>query len=257
MTPANGVADGEDAPDALRPARDYFMDGVRTGLGGPSLFLGLTFLGIGGLANQAGVSLGLVLASTVLMWAGPAQVIFLGALINGLPLPAIALSVSLSSIRLLPMCVSLLPYLRPKKPSMAVSLYTSHFIAVTAWVESIRRLPDMPVHGRLPFFMGLSHVLFFGALVACAIGYVLAGALPAAMAAGLLFVTPVYFTIALIRNARDAIDWCSLGFGFALAPLTPLVFGAGFDLLAIGLIGGTGAWLVQRLRKARRGGGPA
>jgi len=237
------------ADASQRSARAYFLDGVKIAAGGPTLFLGLTYLGIGALAFQANVSLGLVLASTVLMWAGPAQVILLAALINGLALPAIALSICLSSVRLMPMCVSLLPLLRPRKPSIATSLYTSHFIAVTAWVETIRRLPEMPVHGRLPLFMGIAHTLFAGAMIACAVGYLLAGALPLALAAGLLFVTPVYFTIALLRNARDAIDWLALGFGFALAPIVPMIFAAGFDLLALGLVGGTAAWLVQRYQR--------
>ena len=225
------------------------MDGVRVGLGGPTLFLGLTYLGIGSLAWQANVSLGLVLMSTVLMWAGPAQVIFLAALINGLALPAIALSITLSSVRLLPMCVSLLPFLRGANGSRWHTLYMSHFIAVTAWVESIRRLPDMPLHGRVPYFLGLSHTLFFGALIACAVGYFLAGLLAPAMAAGLLFVTPVYFTIALVRNARNTIDWFALGFGFALAPIVPHFVGAGFDLLVLGVTGGTAAWWLQRWRR--------
>jgi predicted branched-subunit amino acid permease len=214
--------------------------------------MALTFLGIGSLAREAGVSLGFALASTVLIWAGPAQVIFFGALINGLSLPAIALSVSLSSVRLLPMCVSMLPYLRGQ--SRLATLYSVHLTAVTGWAESIHRFPHMAPKMRLPWFMGLTHGLYLSAFVATAVGYVLSGELPRELAAGLLFVTPIYFVAALVRNVREPVDWMALVFGFALAPVAKAMIGAGFDLLFVGLVGGTAAWGAQRLLKARRAG---
>ncbi len=222
---------------------------------GPMLFLGLTFLGIGGLGQQAGMPLGVVVLSTVLIWAGPAQVIFIGSVMNGLSLPAIALSISLSSVRLLPMCVSLLPWLRGKTPSLPLQFFCAHHIAVTAWVESIRRLPEMPVHNRVPWFIGFTHTLFAGAITATIAGYMLASALPDELAAGLLFVTPVYFTLALIRNSRDAIDWSALALGFLLAPVARAFLGPGLDLLFVGLIGGTIAWAFKRMLSQRAGTG--
>jgi predicted branched-subunit amino acid permease len=213
--------------------------------------MALTFLGIGSLAFEAGVSLGFALASTFLIWAGPAQVIFFGAVIQGLSLPAIALSVSLSSVRLLPMCVSLLPLLRRPNQTLPLSVYTAHHIAVTGWVESIRRLPDMPQPARLPWFLGLVHGLYFSAAIATVAGYWLAASVPRELAAGLLFVTPIYFIAALVRNVREPIDGLALLFGFALTPLLKPLVGAGFDLLAVGLIGGTAAWLAQRWLRAR------
>lgn len=221
----------------------------------PMFVMALTFLGIGSLAREAGVSLGVALASTFLVWAGPAQVIFFGALTQGLALPAIALSVSLSSVRLLPMCVSLLPLLRRPGQSVGFSLYTAHHIAVTGWVESIRRLPTMPEPARLPWFLGLVHGLYFAASIATVAGYVLAGAVPREIAAGLLFVTPIYFIAALVRNVREPIDWLALAFGFALTPLLKPLIGSGFDLLAVGLVGGTAAWAAQRWLNARKAGG--
>jgi predicted branched-subunit amino acid permease len=236
--------------------RTPFLAGASTAARGPMLFLGLTFLGIGGLGQQAGIGLGPVLLTTVLIWAGPAQVIFIGSIMNGLSLPAIALSISLSSVRLLPMCVSLLPWLRPKKPALWKSAFLVHQIAVTAWVESIRRLPDMPAQARLPWFLGFSQTIFAGAFAATIIGYGLAVSLPRELAAALLFVTPVYFTLALVRNARDTIDWSALAFGFALTPVARIFLGPGFDLLFIGLVGGTAAWMLKRALRARSGGAP-
>lgn len=216
----------------------------------PILVMAFTFLGIGGLAREAGVPLGVALLSTLTIWAGPAQVIYFGALINGVALPAIALSISLSSIRLLPMCVSLLPVLRASTQSRPTLFYAMHQVAVTVWAESIRAIRQIPPHGRMPWFMGLAHSLVLAALIATWIGYALATALPHAFAAGLLFITPIYFTSTLARNAREPIDWIALASGFALAPLLKGVVGAGLDLMIIGLVGGTCAWLWQkRVRK--------
>lgn len=217
----------------------------------PMFVMALTFLGIGSLAREAGVSLGVALTGTLLIWAGPAQVIFLGAVLGGVPLMAIALSVSLSSVRLLPMCVSLLPLLRGPKTSLLTTLYTTHQIAVTGWAESIRRLPDMTPQARLPWFMGLVHGLYLSATLATVAGYLLSANLPRELAAGLLFVTPIYFIAALVRNVREPADWLALAFGLVLTPaLKPLV-GAGFDLLLVGLVGGTLAWAIQRGLKRR------
>lgn len=213
--------------------------------------MALTFLGIGSLAREAGVSLGVALTGTLLIWAGPAQVIFLGAILGGVPLMAIALSVSLSSVRLLPMCVSLLPFLRGPNTSMATSLYTAHLIAVTGWAESIRRLPNMAPEARLPWFMGLVHGLVLSAALATIAGYMLSANLPRELAAGLLFVTPIYFIAALVRNVREPVDWMALAFGLALTPMLKPLVGAGLDLLLVGLVGGTAAFAIQRAIRRR------
>ncbi len=243
--------------DTPRPISswEWFGRGFRHAARLPMFVMALTFLGIGSLAYEANVSLGFALASTFLIWAGPAQVIFFGAVIQGLPLPAIALSVSLSSVRLLPMCVSLMPWLRRRDQGLGVALYTAHLIAVTGWVESIRRLPDMPEASRLPWFLGLVHGLVFAAAISTVAGYWLAAEVPREIAAGLLFVTPIYFTAALLRNVREPVDGMALAFGFALSPLLKPFVTAGFDLLAVGLIGGTAAFLGQRWLNARRAGG--
>jgi len=208
----------------------WAKEGARQALTGPAWAVGLALIGIGGLAQDVGHSWALAALSTFLVWAGPAQVIFFGV----------------------PMCVSLLPLLRRPGQGAAMSLYTVHHIAVTGWVESIRRLPGMPQHARLPWFLGLVHGLYFAASIATVAGFVLSGTVPREIAAGLLFVTPIYFIAALVRNSREPIDWLALALGFALTPLLKPLIGAGFDLLAVGLVGGTAAWAAQRWLNARK-----
>ena len=71
-----------------------------------------TYIGIGALAYDFGFSLPWVLLSTLLVWAGPAQVILISALGGGAALIEVAIAVGLSGVRLLPMVVALLPVLR-------------------------------------------------------------------------------------------------------------------------------------------------
>jgi predicted branched-subunit amino acid permease len=71
-----------------------------------------TYVGIGALAHDFGFSLGWVILSTVLVWAGPAQVIIISALGAGATPLEVTLAVGLSSVRFLPMVMSLLPLIR-------------------------------------------------------------------------------------------------------------------------------------------------
>src|SRR5262245_34366709 len=70
-----------------------------------------TYIGIGALAYDFNFSLGWVTASTLLVWAGPAQVILISTLGGGAQLIEVAIAVGLSGLRLLPMVVTLMPLL--------------------------------------------------------------------------------------------------------------------------------------------------
>lgn len=247
-TGAAQVRYGSRRMDANPPStRALVLRGVRDALALPAWVVGLSLFAVGSLAGETGFPAGVAILSTLLIWAGPAQVIFFGGIAAGTALPAIALAVGLSSIRLLPMTMSVLPLLRGRAKGTALQLYLAHHVAVTVWVESQRRLPLMPAAERLPYFLGFAH----GCLGVCAVttylGHSLVGALPLPLAAGLLFLTPVFFTLSLTAGARGAADWIALGAGFALAPPATALVGKDFDLLAVGLIGGTAAYLVKRL----------
>jgi len=160
----------------------------------------------------------------------------------------IALAVLLSAARLLPSVVTLLPYLRGR---LTLQLFAAHFVAVSIWVESRRLLPPLPPAGRLPFYFGMVTVFNVGCVAATFVGFMLAGRLPHALAIGLTFLTPISFLLSLTRNSRDQVDYLSLAFGLALAPLFA-AYGGHLDLLWTGLAGGTAAWLIHRWRKKAR-----
>src|SRR5215831_15171129 len=70
------------------------------------------YTGIAALGHDFGFSLAWIAASTLLVWAGPAQVILISALGGGATALETALAVCVSGARLFPMVVSLLPLFR-------------------------------------------------------------------------------------------------------------------------------------------------
>jgi predicted branched-subunit amino acid permease len=232
--------------------RRWFLEGVRQAMSGPAFFVAVAMIGVGGLARVAGFPAGAAFASTLLIWAGPAQVLFFGAIAAKTALPAVALSISLSSIRFVPMCLSILPMLRTKRTRLLTLFVAAHFIAVTVWAESLRRLPDIPREKRMPFFFGFSIACILNTACFTAAGYYLTAILPTPLAIGVLFLTPVYFLSTLVRNARSPIDWLAMAFGLALSPLTQAYIGGGFDLFVLGLVGGTAAYVAGRALERRR-----
>jgi predicted branched-subunit amino acid permease len=242
-------------PDAGEPPRElggltrleWGLEGLRQALTGPAFFVAIGMIGVGGLARGAEFPFGAAVASTFLIWAGPAQVLFFGGMSAGTVLPAIALSICLSSIRLMPMCLSVLPMLHTRRTRLPTLVAASHFVAVTVWVESLRRLPDIPRDARLPFFFGFAATCITTTAVFTGAGYFLVSALPTPFAVGVLFLTPVYFLSTIVRSAHVATDWFALAFGLVLAPISQALIGGGFDLLALGLVGGTGAYIAGRI----------
>jgi predicted branched-subunit amino acid permease len=226
-----------------------FWRGVRQAAGLPSLVLMASLVGVGGLTRDIGYPMWAGVLSTVLIWAGPAQVLLFGSIAAGTALPAIAIAVSLSSIRFLPMVVSILPLLKGSRVGTLRLILAAHFVAVTAWTEGRRLLPGEPEADRWAYFMGFGTMVMLAASFATGAGYYLMGALPPALAAALLFTTPMFFTLSLAAGSRVAADWTALALGFLLAPVAAQIAGQDFDLLLIGLVGGSIAYLVHRLRR--------
>ena len=210
-----------------------------------------TYVGVGALAHDYGFSLTWVMLSTVLVWAGPAQVIMISALGTGAPLFEVALAVFLSAVRFLPMVVSLLPLLRGPRTRVRDLLLPAHFTAASMWVESFRLLPPLPQDVRIPFCNGLAIGFMLSGHIGSVIGFYLAASLPALLTAVLLFLTPISFLLSTAQNSITLVNKLALAFGLVVSPLL-VYFQVGLDLMWTGLIAGSAAYAVHRLRGARR-----
>src|SRR4051794_18570112 len=119
-----------------------------------TLVLFATYLGIGALAHDTHFSLGWVLASTLLVWAGPAQIILISTLGSGATVVQAAVAVTVSAIRLFPMVVSVLP-MRTSQTRRRHLVFATHFIAVTLWVECYPCCRRCPAASGSPSCTGL------------------------------------------------------------------------------------------------------
>jgi len=234
--PINGSSSG-----FLRGAR-----AVLSSILGMVLFF--TFIGVGALTHDAGFTLGWTIASTVLVWAAPAQIILVATSHAGATLLESALAVTISAVRLLPMVVAILPMLRMPDTKMRQLVLPAHMIAVTAWVESVRLLPDVPREQRIGFVNGLGCGLIGISCIAASIGFGLAASLPPLLAAAILALTPLVFLYSTARNARHLVDKLALALGLALYPLISLL-NTGVDMLISGVVAGTLAYAAHRWRK--------
>lgn len=207
-----------------------------------------TYIGIGALAHDTHFSLFWALLCTLLVWAGPAQIILLVALGSGATMLQAALAVTVSAIRLFPMVVSVLPMLRQAETKKRHLILPSHFIAVTLWVECFRLLPLVPRDRRIAFVNGLGCGLVSTSLSATWIGYHLAANLPPLFGAAILLLTPLAFLLSTARNCKQLADVVALVLGLALFPLVSL-FHTGVDILISGVSAGTIAYGVHRWRR--------
>lgn len=207
-----------------------------------------TYIGMGALAHDFGLSSWWLALSTILVWAAPAQVILLSALGTGAAPIEVAIAVSLSAIRLFPMVVTLMPLLRGPGTRLRDLLLPTHFTSVSMWVESLLLLPGMPRERRLAFCNGLSVGYMGTAMTFGFAGYYLAAGLPPLLAGTLLFLTPMSFLISTARNCRQMLDRLALVLGLMLGPLLTY-WHIGLDLMWTGVVGGSLAYAVHRLRR--------
>ncbi len=232
-----------------RSAPRAFRQGIRAIFGTVlTLVLFVTYLGIGALAHDSGFSLFWVLASTWLVWAGPAQIILIAALGSGATVLQAAIAVTLSAIRLFPMVVSVMPMLRGPTTRKRDLLLPSHFIAVTLWVECFRLLPLVPRERRVPYTLGLGVGLASVCSLANVIGYVLAAKLPPLLGAAMLLLTPLAFLLSTARNSARLADRLALLLGLMLFPAIAMLQ-TGVDVLISGVTAGTIGYGVDRLRR--------
>jgi predicted branched-subunit amino acid permease len=227
-----------------------FFGGVKSALFSVFfLVLSGTYIGMGALAHDFGLTSWWLAISTLLVWAAPAQVILISALGAGATLFEVALAVTLSAIRLFPMVVALLPLLRGEGTRLRDLLLPTHFTSVSMWVESLRLLPALPHDRRIAFCNGLSVGYIGTATTFGFVGFYLAAGLPPIYAGTLLFLTPMSFLISTANNSRMMVDKLALVLGLVLGTLLTY-WQFTLDLMWTGLIGGTLAYLAHRFREA-------
>lgn len=240
-----------EAPDALPSAGQSLRAGIRGALTPGVAVLFASFLGFGALCRDTGLAVGHVVLLSAGMFALPGQVVLVDQIARDASLGAAMVATAVTAIRLLPMTVALMPYLRHGPRRLGLELALSHFVAITVWLESLRQLPAQPRERRVSYYLGLALTLSLASVFGAVLGYYIAGGVPRVVAAALLFLTPVYFALTLLAAARSAADRLALGLGAVLGPIL-FLYAPGADLLLTGLIGGGLAYLYDRHRRGLR-----
>jgi len=236
--------------------RRAFATGAREALGVPAAVLGAGFLGYGSLAADAGYPVWLTLAATFAIWALPGQLVLMEMQAGGAAVVATLLAVSLSAARFFPMTLTLMPLMRRGSTTRGLwqFLLVAQLVSMTTWAVAIRRFEDRDLEdleARWQYFIGFSMVCIGAAAVCAVIGQLLIGALPPLARFGLALLTPLYFFVTLVGEARSKASIMALVCGAAVALLLHAA-APGWSLLGAGFIGGTAAFLLQRSH-ARRG----
>lgn len=241
------AADFNSGPTSLSRTK-WFWRGVSAAFSVPGLILASAFVGFAGLAREAGLTLAQAVFMTGMVWALPAKVVLVGAIMSGASLPAATLAVALSSIRLMPMVVVLVPELKGSRTPKWVLYLLSHCVAVTSWVLAMERVGAIPRDMRTTYYAGLGSTLVLTNMIVVGVVFTLAGNLPPMVSAGLFLLTPMYFLTSLWGSARERAGHVAMVLGLGLGPLFHSIW-PGFDLLAAGLIGGVAAYACHRLSR--------
>ena len=238
------------------PQLPWFLMGMRGIFSGPAIILMSAMVGFCGFAYEAGIPMGQAAFMTGIVWALPAQFVLIGAMLAGASLPAAALAVALSSMRLLPMVASLVPEIRTRSTPTWLLLLLSHFVAVTSWVLTMENLGRVPREGRVAFLAGFGLTMGCLNVTLVAVCYGIIDHLPDMISGALFFLTPVYFLTSIWASARHVEVYFALVIGMILGPVFHLA-DEELGLLLAGLIGGTLAFVLQRIYTRYRPPQPA
>lgn len=238
-------------PAGLTPAqarRYWYGQGLRNIISVPAIILMVSFVGFGAFCREIGLSVGEAAFTTLTVWALPSQVVMAAGIAAGSSLGLIALSVTLASVRLTPMVAAWVPIIRNENSSRLSLVCLSQFVAITAWIVSMTKLPTLPRHARAPYFLGFASSLTITNTFVTIAAYELAGSLPELWRGMLFFLTPMYFLASLTGAAKLRSDQLALLFGLVIGPII-YRSGVELDLLWTGLLGGTLAFGMAKLLK--------
>jgi predicted branched-subunit amino acid permease len=218
----------------------------------PALVLFASFVGFGVLCHGAHVGIAAAIYTTIFIYALPAQVVLTDQIAREASLWTAVLAVGFTGFRLLPMTVALMPHLRGGRRPKPIDYLASHFVAVTMWIESMRRIPFLPRGMRMSYYFGLAIILVGVSVIGAGAGYMIADRLPRTAAAALIFLTPIYFMLGLLGNVRRRADYAPIILGLCAAPVF-MHIAPSIDLIAAGLFGGTVSFLCFRRGERARG----
>jgi predicted branched-subunit amino acid permease len=205
------------------------------------------YLGFGALAAAHDIPLALAVASTIVIWALPGQIVLVEMHTLAAPFAAVVLAVMLSSARFLPMTLMLMPEMRDERHARWLYYVAAQLLSLSGWTMAVARFPDVPRAQRLQWFFGFTLVLVSVSAISTAAGYLGADRLPPLARLALVFMVPMYYLLILTGAVRDRSAALGLACGALAGPLAYLATPQ-WSVPLGGLAGGTLAYLILRHR---------
>jgi branched chain amino acid efflux pump len=197
----------------------------------------------GGLARQAGLSLGELVAMCVLVTAGTAQFVALPMLAAGAPAWLLVVTTYIVNLRHYLMAASLAPYFAHLSRGRLAVL--AHFVTDESYALTMARFARQPAH---PAYYAASGVSTYVAwYVGAAAGGVLGGRIPDPHRYGLDFVFPAVFIAILARTIRAPWQWAVAAVAAVVALAVKSALGGTWHIALAGLgASALGIWLAPR-----------
>jgi predicted branched-subunit amino acid permease len=223
--------------------RAALVAGARDALAAPALVLFAGMTGFGALGHDSGLGLWVTAASSFFIYALPGQVVFVEMVAVGASGVAVFLAVSFTATRFLPMTLTLMPQL-PASGRGGALYALVHMVSMTSWAVMMKEFRRMEPERRLDYFAGFGLVCWGVAVPGTVLGYLLAGRVPSAVTAGLVFLNPLFFLL-LFAEVRSRASRLALLAGGVSGPIVH-AWAPGWSIVICGLAGGTAAFLIDK-----------
>jgi 4-azaleucine resistance transporter AzlC len=189
----------------------------------------------GGLARQAGLSLGEIVAMCLLVSAGTAQFVALPMLTSGAPAALLVVTAYIVNLRHYLMAAGLAPYLTGLSRLRLALL--AHGISDEAYALTLARFTRGPAHPG--YFAGCAGVIYLAWYVGATVGALLGSRIPDPRRFGLDFVFPAVFIAILARELRARWQWLVAGVAATIALAVAWGVGGTWHIAVAGLAAST------------------
>lgn len=220
-----------------------FKDGVKHAIGVPALGLGSSMFAFGAFLNSAGFDIFQSFCSTFFTFALPGQFVMAETILAGGSLLNIFLAVLLTNGRLYPMTVNITPVIRNQNVSKWKQYLTSHFIAVTSWLNMFAVHQNIKQEDKFDYFVGLGGFLWANSVVCTIAGYLFSNVVSHEILVGMVFINPMYFLIMTVSNLKEKMMICSVLLGVSLSIILNS-FIPGWSVLVAGILAGSIGYIL-------------
>jgi 4-azaleucine resistance transporter AzlC len=195
----------------------------------------------GGLARQAGLSQGELIAMCLLVTAGTAQFVALPMIQSGAPAWLLVLTTYIVNLRHYLMAASLAP--RFAHLSRGRLALLAHGVTDESYALTMARFAEHPPHPA--YYAGSAATTYVAWYVGAAAGGVLGGRIPDPHRYGLDFVFPAVFIAILARTIRARWQWAVAGVAAVVALAVQAAVGGTWHIALAGLgASALGVWLA-------------